>query len=115
MKCPMFVPKLGGPSSEEVKAARDIIKANDEAFEEQNRNTLVQCQICKKLHQISSLVYIQTYWYVSPHGCTGGDYWRQGEGRFKCDCGHLNRLYESKDVEELKQFFSRIEEMRERG
>jgi hypothetical protein len=34
--------------------------------------------------QIRSLTYIQTHWYETPYGCTGGDLWREGEGQFDC-------------------------------
>ncbi len=41
------------------------------------------------------VVYIRTHWYESPHGCTGGDTWHEGEGQFDCPkCGKRSRLYD---------------------
>lgn len=61
--------------------------------------TLVRCSSnnygkgCGKKTSIKNLVYIRTHWYVSPYGCTGGDYWNEGEGQFVCPkCNHRNRL-----------------------
>ncbi len=78
--------------------------------------TLVKCTDywghklgCGKCTQIGKLTYIQTYWYVEPYSCTGGDYWRQGEGQFECTkCGYLNRLYKRPEVEKLKHHFKEI-------
>lgn len=39
---------------------------------------------CKKMHAIKDLVVIQTHWYTEPYGCTGGDYWSEGELQFLC-------------------------------
>lgn len=63
---------------------------------------------CGKSFAIGSLTYIQSHFYVSPHGCTGGDYWSQGEGGFKCPkCGFRNRFheYDRKEIQELKPHF----------
>jgi transcription initiation factor IIE alpha subunit len=55
------------------------------------------------------LTYIQTHFYVSPWGCTGGDFWKQGEGQFDCPkCGYKNRLYDRKEFQELKHYFKDI-------
>lgn len=48
-------------------------------------------------------------------GCTGGDYWKQGEGQFECPkCGHVNRLYDRPDVVELKRYFASVEDVYDR-
>jgi hypothetical protein len=58
---------------------------------------------------IQDLEYVQTHWYESPHGCTGGDNWHKGEGQFICPkCGHRNRLINRQDVEDLKYKFRSI-------
>jgi hypothetical protein len=59
---------------------------------------------------IATLAYIQTHWYTEPSGCTGGDYWSQAEGQFKCpECGVINRLYIRHDVEKLKPYFAKVD------
>lgn len=61
---------------------------------------------CGKKTLVRELVYIQTHYYVEPHGCSGGDYWVPGEGNFDCPhCGHRNRLYDRKPIEALKRLF----------
>ncbi len=60
-------------------------------------------------HEIRDLVYLQTHWYVSPHGCTGGDYHRPGEGQYVCPtCGKYNRLYDKPEIEALKPYFKSV-------
>lgn len=75
------------------------------------RNTRAQCTACKRRYAVKNLTYIQTHWYVEPHGCTEGGYWKMGEGRFDCPgCGHNNRLYDRKEVEALKWHFGAIKD-----
>lgn len=38
------------------------------------------CTGCK----LADLIVIQTNWYESPHGCTGGDTWHEGEINVVC-------------------------------
>ena len=76
--------------------------------------TLVECTNsvlgygCGQKSMVKDLTYIQTHWYVRPSGCTGGDYWNQGEGQFDClHCGIRNRLYDKPKIEELKYLFKK--------
>lgn len=70
---------------------------------------------CGAILPVGELTYIQTHWYTSPYGCTGGDYWNQGEGQFVCPkCGELNRLYERPQVEALKGSFKEIKDKYEK-
>jgi hypothetical protein len=56
---------------------------------------------CGRKHQIKTCEIIQTFWYQSPHGCMGGDYWVPGELQIICpDTDHKNRLmFDNYDVE----------------
>ncbi len=88
---------------------------------EYDSKTLVQCtnnnngKGCGMGHEIRNLDYIQTHWYESPYGCTGGDMWHQGEGNFICPhCEHRNRLYDRKEIEDLKYLFNSILDEHER-
>lgn len=48
---------------------------------------------CGKKHAIGTLELLITHWYVSPYGCTDGDYWNEGEWQFVCpSSGARNRL-----------------------
>ena len=113
-----FAPPLGGPTDDQVRAAEAVLDSREDALAEQTRGTLVKCtsQVatgkgCGTLHAIKDLTYIQTHWYTSPHGCSGGDYWNRGEGQFICpSCGHRNRLYASPEVEVMKQHFKSVED-----
>lgn len=67
----------------------------------------VQCSECERRTPVSKLVYIQTHYYIEPYSCTGGDYWRPGEGKFQCPkCGFLNRLYNRPEVVALRRYFA---------
>lgn len=64
---------------------------------------------CGVEHEIKNLTYIQTHFYIKPYGCTGGDYYREGEGQFICPaCGHRNRLYTRPEIQDLKPAFGKI-------
>ena len=103
----------------ELRAERDD-KANEIAgldgqIDAKLRKTLVKCSPnnfgkgCGQALEIGELEYIQTHWYTSPHGCSGGDYWNQGEGQFICPhCGHCNRLYDRPEIEDLKHLFKSV-------
>ena len=76
---------------------------------------LISCQRCDRKSRVNKLTYIQTYWYVQPHGCTAGDYWNMGEGQYECPkCEFLNRLYDRDDVVNLKASFKEVVETHER-
>jgi Zn finger protein HypA/HybF involved in hydrogenase expression len=78
---------------------------------------LVKCsnRDCGKRSKVSTLTYIQTHWYVAPHGCTGGDYWNPDEGQFVCPhCDYVNRLYERPDIVKLKGSFKEVINTHER-
>ncbi len=116
---PLFLAQLDCQySPEEVEKAYDIIAEHSKSIEDAKRNSLVQCTTqfatgkgCGAFLTIKDLTYIQTHWYVKPYGCTGGDYYRPGEGQFKCPhCGHINRLYVSPEVEAMKPYFKDIEQ-----
>jgi hypothetical protein len=71
---------------------------------------------CGKKTQIRSLVFIQTHYYVTPHGCNGGDYWVDAEGQFDClKCGHRNRLHNRPYIAELRPYFASIRNEHDRG
>lgn len=111
-----FTPERTGPTDAEVAAANKVLADREAADDAAKAATLVKCtsQVatgkgCGALHPIGELTYIQTHWYVSPHGCTGGDYWNEGEGAFVCpSCGHRNRLYVSPAVTAMKRQFKSV-------
>lgn len=117
---------LKGPAETDVRAAYDVIEAHNKAIEDQKRNTMVQCTPCLNgPHRpqnkgcgawtpVKDIVYIQTYYYIQPHGCTGGDYWATGEGNWDCPaCGGRNRLYDKPEAAALKPYFKKV--VRENG
>ena len=67
---------------------------------ERNSNRRIKCESCDKSHAIGTLKAIQTYFYVEPHGCIGGDYWLPGELQYICPTnGIINRLlFDIRDV-----------------
>lgn len=79
-------------------------------LDEAMRRKRIACSACGARAVVSSLTYTQTHWYVRPYSCTGGDYWKEGEGQFDCPkCGHRNRLYNRPEVVALKRFFAAVE------
>lgn len=118
----VFFPPLGGPSDADVAQAEAVLNARETAVAEQRSAALVRCTSqtatgkgCGTMHPVGQLDYIQTHSYVEPHGCTGGDYWREGEGNWICPtCGHRNRLYDSPEVEKLKRSFKSITKTHDR-
>lgn len=103
---------------EEKKRLEILLLILDKKIDKKLSETIVLCtnnnhgKGCGMGMYIKDLEYIQTYWYESPYGCTGGDNWYQGEGNFNCPhCGHRNRLYDRKEIQELKHLFkSTVEE-----
>jgi len=66
---------------------------------EQKVNTLWACRGCGEVHKVQNTNIIQTHYYISPHGCTGGDYWLSGERQLECsDCGAINRLINEENL-----------------
>lgn len=64
-----------------------------EKINEENSRKKATCYKCKKKIQLRRLIYIQTYWYTRPHGCTEGDYWNVGEAKWICPhCRYMNRM-----------------------
>lgn len=67
----------------ELQVQRDVVQ----------RGRLVACVKCKVQTPISALAYVQLHSYVQPYGCTGGDYWYEGDGLFDCpSCTATNRI-----------------------
>lgn len=96
----------------ELEAAASAV---EEKIGEKLSRTLVRCSTdsygkgCGMGYEVRELTYIQTHWYVSPGGCTEGDYWRQGEGQWAClNCKKRNRLYDKPEIENLKRFFLKV-------
>ena len=90
----------------ELKAQLD--EAEDE-LKASKKEIRVRCSKCSGLTAVGELTYIQTFWYVLPHGCTGGDYWKAGEGKFECPkCGHENRTYNRPEISALKDVFKEV-------
>ena len=39
----------------------------------------LKCPFCKEEHGLHLWTFVQTMWYVSPRGCSDGDYWNDDE------------------------------------
>ena len=108
--------KLAGINTR-IRAAQKRLRGLEAERDAEWGRTFVRCtrsvlgQGCGRMTQVRKLIYIQTHWYVSPHGCTEGDYWKEGEGQFDCPkCGNRNQLYDRPEIEEMKWRFKRIED-----
>lgn len=100
------------------KIERQIIKENrkltllGEELRKVKGETEVTCSNnnfgrgCARTSKIKDLEYIQTHYYIKPHGCNSGDYYLPGEGRFICPhCGHINRLNDRNEISLIKSSF----------
>lgn len=60
---------------------------------ENRSKRLIKC-VCGKSHPVKNYDAIQTHWYESPSGCSGGDMWHVDDIRIVCpETGMRNRLY----------------------
>ena len=108
---------------EEIKHLKKKLKRANKDLDKLLSESIVQCSSqvatgkgCGKMLQIGELEFIQTHYYIAPHGCTGGDYWLPGEGQFKCPhCGHINRLYATEDLQRLKHRFKSVKDVHREG
>lgn len=85
----------------EIKACEELIAKLEKKREKLQERLEIKCACCEnEMHKIEDLTVIQTYWYVRPFGCTGGDYWNKGEVNFICPkTGYRNRLlFDTHDV-----------------
>lgn len=100
-------------SEEELKAAYELIEKYNAHVVQNNSETLLRCGECGGTQAIKDSVFVQTYWYTEPHGCTGGDHWNSGEGQVEChSCGVRMRLnFECKNLQEYdkKELFKKVE------
>jgi hypothetical protein len=79
---------------EELRAKQgDIDVAAPRQITDLSLRKQIPCAACKHRCLISNITLYQTHWYVSPSGCSGGDYWKEGECQFVCHhCDTANRL-----------------------
>jgi len=94
---------------DKIKELEEQISHTSDALNETRAQKMIECFWCLKRTRVNKLTYIQTVWYQEPYGCTGGDYWLNGEGQFDCPkCGENNRLYERPDIVALKKYFKEV-------
>lgn len=69
-------------------------------IKKREKQKTIQCASCDHEHKIGELTAIQTHWYVKPEGCSGGDYWNEGELQYICpETKTRNRLlFDNTDV-----------------
>ena len=105
------------PTLTELKKTRADLAAKMKCTEDEIAlkldKTVVQClknaaygKGCGRKYFIKKIDFIQTHWYETPSGCSGGDMWHEGEGQWVCpSCEHLNRLYDKPEITALKSHF----------
>lgn len=89
----------------EVAAACASLDAVCEALADHRASRRIKCATCDKSHPINKLMLVVTHRYTGPHGCTGGDYWSEGDWCFVCPAtGLRNRfLFNDYDVDYEKR------------
>lgn len=94
----MIVPDLVRAHLYEMAEATALAKKKEyekalETLELLKKRSEIRCGKCKESFPIATQVFVQTHWYTSPHGCTGGDYWNVGEANWTCPaCRTQNRF-----------------------
>lgn len=92
----------------EREAARAVLRQAERNVDDVQRRRRLLCNHCGKRTTVCRLVYLQYHYYVEPYGCTGGAYWREGEGRFLCPhCKYENRLIYREEVVALRRYFAK--------
>lgn len=81
----------------QLEKANDLIKKLTGEKLSILKNKLIRCAACGKNCRVGDWSFVQKFWYVPPHGCTGGDYWKPNEID-TCDiscprCGSRNYIY----------------------
>lgn len=109
----IYQPLYDGPAQEDIEAANRVLACKDEALAKQARESMLRCEgqyvtnkkPCGELFKVKDADFIQTYDYVSPYGCTDGDYWSISEGIFVCPhCGRENRMFDTPAATEFRRF-----------
>ena len=105
----MIVPAALTALEKRKQSLLKSLKTIEQEIATEQSKIVIACSSCGVQRPIGDVVYIQTHWYVRPYSCTGGDYWNEGEGNFKClSCGFLNRLYDREEYQKLKYRFKEI-------
>lgn len=112
--------RLTGPSEKEVEAAKTIVAGRAQADKRRKASARVQCaryglspgspiaDPCGRWFAIADAVFVDMRYWDPPSGCSGGGYWRSGEGSFTCPhCGYLNRAYGREEIDTLSAYFAR--------
>lgn len=109
---PSFVPVRQPPNHKDYETLQLAAGAQAEYDKGLKQDTVWKCsghKGCGSMLRVADTDFIQTYWYESPHGCTGGDNWWPGEGVAVCGhCGKRNRLYNSPELMALKPYFKSV-------
>lgn len=89
-------------TDEQVAELRSQIESIQERIDSIQRLRMLKCLHCSQPSMISTLTYIQTYWYEEPHGCSGGACWRYGDGAYRCPhCERINKIMDSDKAKRL--------------
>lgn len=92
-----------------IERATNRVKELNALLDDILRVTIIECGGCHTEHRICNLTYIQTHWYVQPFGCSGGDYWYEGEGQIECpNCKGILRLNKNPEIVKMKRLFKDI-------
>lgn len=117
----LYQPVVPEVSPGDYSTVAEVNAAVTERAEHVARTSMFQCVTqlgtggagmgCGEMIQVGTAEYIQTLWYVSPSGCSEGDYWVPGEGRAVCPhCGHEVRLYDAPEIVALKRHFASVKD-----
>lgn len=90
-KTTIITPEINkyAPSEKQIKWAHKIIQLDKDYKLEQYKNTLLTCHCCQTSQAVKETTILFSYYYVEPHGCTGGDYYNKDKNA-RYICNHCN-------------------------
>ncbi|MBO6814550.1 MAG: hypothetical protein JJ891_06805 [Rhizobiaceae bacterium] len=105
----LYKPVIPEISLKDYETLKEANQADGDRHKFIDENTLIPCidqwatgDGCGHYNLVKDSILIRTYYYVSPHGCTGGDYYKPGELQTKCsNCGKVIRLYRCHGIESI--------------
>ncbi len=82
---------------EKIASAEAKLKRVQEELLHLKKRQTITCNSCKAKPKLDSIILQVIQYYVSPHGCTGGDYWTEGDSpefNVTCECGAKTRYHD---------------------
>lgn len=99
----------------QIENHEETIDQLREELHEAKGEQFFTCSNCTRRSKVNKLTLVKQHWYVEPHGCTGGDYWKFSEYAVVCGkCDTPIRVYDKSKYRDDDGMFAFVQE-RERA